>query len=64
VQITPTIMQPDRNTLDLCVAEERRACKSNRTDQIVVAVISRTFTAKVPVLYVGWDTGNPDCGFA
>jgi len=57
-------MQPHINTLEFCVAEEGRAFKSNRTEQTCVTVIPWTCTAKVPVLYLGWDTDNPDCGFS
>jgi len=49
-------MQPNIHTLDLCVVEEGQACELNRTEQIGVAVIPWTCTAKVPVLYLGWDT--------
>jgi hypothetical protein len=57
-------MQPEINTLDLCVVEERQECKRSRTEQMGVAVIPWTFTANVPVLYLGWDIGHPDFDFS
>jgi len=57
-------MQREIHTLDLCVVAEGQECKRNRTEHICVAVIPWTCTAKVPVLYLVWDTDNPDCGFS
>jgi len=59
-----SIMQSEINTLGLCVVEERQVCKRCRTEQRALAVISWTCRAKVLVLYLGWDTDNPDCGFS
>ena len=59
-----SIIQPDINTPDLCVVEEGHACKRNRNKQMGVAVIPWTCMTKVPVLYLGWVTDNPDCGFS
>jgi hypothetical protein len=59
-----SIMQSEITTLDLCVDEGRQGCKRCHTEQIAATVIPWTCTAKVPDLYLGWDTDNPNCGFS